>query len=177
MRHKAWLSMLSIVVAASVVAQDRPDFSGRWVLESPSAAGPDVARSLTVRQPIVRTNVSGAPMEPVFEELTVERRYASGTRSDTYRFGVGGTVGGGNRAGRGTGANGMIPETRVSLRWDGSLLVLDTGSYSGPTREAGPYTERTEVWQLNDAGRLVLSVTSRGSGVDATSQTLTYRKE
>jgi len=64
MRHKGWLSILSMLVAATVAAQDNPDFSGRWMLETSAGAGPDVALFLTVRQPVVRTNVYGAPMPP-----------------------------------------------------------------------------------------------------------------
>ena len=60
-RHMGWLSILSMLVAATVAAQDKPDFSGRWILETSVPAGPDVARSLTVRQTVVRTNVYGAP--------------------------------------------------------------------------------------------------------------------
>jgi hypothetical protein len=64
MRHNSWLSILPMLVAATVAAQDNPDFAGRWVLETSADAGPDVALFLTVRQPVVRTNVYGAPMPP-----------------------------------------------------------------------------------------------------------------
>ena len=60
LRQKGGLSILSLLVAATVAAQDKPDFSGRWILETSAGAGPDVARSLTVHQPVVRTNVYGA---------------------------------------------------------------------------------------------------------------------
>jgi len=177
MRHTGWLSILSMLVAATVAAQGKPDFSGRWVLAASPGAGPNVARSLTVRQPIVRTNVYGAPMDPLFGELTVERQFVSAVRTDIYQIGVtGGRVGGVVPTGRGTGPDMNIPEDRFSVRWEGNRLVIETGNYSGPTREAGPYTEHVEVWQLDARGMLILSVTDRGSGIESTTKTLTYRK-
>ncbi len=84
-----------------------------------------MARSLRVRQPIV---------------------------TDIYQIGVeGGGVGPVFPTGRGTGPDTNIPRTRFSVRWEGNRLVIETGNYSGPTREAGPYPEHVEVWQL-DAG-------------------------
>jgi hypothetical protein len=176
MRHKGWLSILSMLIAATVAAQDKPDFSGRWILETSAGAGPDVARSLTVRQSIVRTNVYGAPMEPFFKDLTVERELVSEVRTDTYQIGLEGGVVGGIPANRETAPGVNVSQTRFSVRWEGNRLVIDTGSSSGPTREAGPYTEHTEVWQLEAGGMLILSITDRGSGIPSTMKTLTYRK-
>jgi hypothetical protein len=177
MRHKIWLLTLSMLVAATVAAQDKPDFSGRWILESAAGAGPDVARSLRVRQPVVRTNVFGAPMPPFFKEISVERQFVTEVRTETYQIGVeGGTVSGGVSANRGTAQDANFSQTRFSVRWEDNHLVIDTVSYSGPTREAGPYTEHTEVWQLDAAGMLILSSTDRGSGIASTMKTLTYRK-
>lgn len=177
MRHKGWLSILSMLVAATVAAQDKPDFSGRWILETSAGASRDVARSLTVRQPVVRTNVYGAPMPPFFKELSVERQFVTDVRTDIYQIGVeGGMVGGVLPANRGAAPDVNVSQTRFSVRWEDNRLVIDSGSYSGPTREAGPYTEHTEVWQLDAAGMLVVSITDRGSGIASTTKTLTYRK-
>jgi hypothetical protein len=174
-RHTGWLSILAMLVAATVAAQDKPDFSGRWILETSAGAGPDGARALTVRQPVVRTNVYGAPMPPFFKALSVDRQFGTDIVTETYQIGIeGGMVSGLSPANR-----GIVPEfsqTRFSVRWDDNRLVMDTGSYSGPTREAGPYTEHTEVWQLDPAGRLIISTTDRGSGIASTTKTLTYRK-
>ena len=62
------------------------------------------------------------------------------------------------------------------MSWEDNRLVINTGSYSGPTREAGPYTEHSEVWQLDAAGMLILSIVDRGSSIASTAKTLTYRK-
>jgi hypothetical protein len=176
LRHQGWLSILSMVVAATVAAQDNPDFSGRWMLETSAGAGPDVALFLTVRQPVVRTNVYGAPMPPFFKELSVERQFGDDLRVETYQIGLGGGVVGVVAANRGTASAVNVPQTRFSVRWEGNRLVIDTGRYSGPTREAGPYTEHTEVWQLDSGGMLILFITDRGSGTASTTKTLTYRK-
>jgi hypothetical protein len=59
---------------------DKPDFSGRWILESPSVPGPDVPRSLALRQPlVVRTTVTGTPMAPAFWTIAIDRELASGS--------------------------------------------------------------------------------------------------
>src|SRR5687768_14816038 len=56
---------------------DKPDFSGRWILESASVPGPDVPRSLAVRQPlVVRTTVTGTPMAPAFRTIAIDRELA-----------------------------------------------------------------------------------------------------
>lgn len=85
------------VVSLSVrpaTAQDRPDFSGSWVLESGSP-GPDVPQALSVSQSLVRANVRGEPMTPFFKDITITRSLPGGTRSETYQIGVeGGTVSG-----------------------------------------------------------------------------------
>jgi hypothetical protein len=165
-----------MLVAATVAAQDNPDFSGRWVLETSADAGPDVALFLTVRQPVVRTNVHGAPMPPFFKELSVERQFGDDLRIETHQIGVEGGAVGVVAANRGTASDVNVPQTRFSVRWESNRLVIDTGRYSGPTREAGPYTEHTEVWQLDSRGRLLLSITDRGSGIASTTKTLTYRR-
>jgi hypothetical protein len=145
MRKIAWSSVLLLLIAATVAGQDKPDFSGRWVLENPADSASDIARSLTVRQSIVRTTARGAPMEPFFRDLMVEREFSTRARSESYQIGVvGGVVYGVDRTGRGAGPEGQNRETRFAVRWDENRLVIETGTYSGPTRESGPNTEHTE---------------------------------
>ena len=167
-------AILLTAIPTAVAAQDKPDFSGRWVLVSSSTPDPSAAQILTVRQTVTRTDVRGRPMEPYFSALIVERQFADRAATATYQIGVqGGMVGaivGGGRA-------ETRAETRHSVRWDGNRLVIETGSYSGPSRSDGPYSERSEEWQLDAAGRLVLSVTDRRSGAQEASNTLTYQKD
>lgn len=113
MRHTGWLAILSVLLAAPVAAQGKPDFSGHWILETPGGAGPDVAQLLTVRQPVVRTNVYGAPMPPFFKELSVERHFATDARTETYQIGVEGGVVGGVSPNRGTGQDVNFSQSRA----------------------------------------------------------------
>ena len=154
-----------MAIPNAVAAQDNPDFSGRWVLVSSSTPDPAAAQTLTVRQTVTRTNVFGRRIEPFFSALIVERQFGDRAATDTYQIGVqGGAVGGGGA------------ESRHSVHWEGNRLVIETGSYSGPARRDGPYSEHIEEWQVDAAGRLVLSVTDRRSGAQETSSTLTYQK-
>jgi hypothetical protein len=156
-------------MAAGAAAQDTADFLGHWVLLNPSDVASDIAQELTVRQSFERhVNV-----------ITIERRATSGVRSETYTIGtVGGVVGGlVSRSGRGSGPDGQIMETRFSTKWDGNRLVIQTGSYSGPTLESGPYTEHDEVWSLDPEGRLSITVTDRSSDAEPRTANLTYLKQ
>jgi len=52
-----WLWVLVLAVTGLVPTQDKPDnpdFSGQWILVSPSDSGATVARELTVHQSMVR---------------------------------------------------------------------------------------------------------------------------
>jgi hypothetical protein len=159
-----WLSVPLIV--ASVTAQAKPDFSGRWVLADAGDGGAAVAEELTV---------STSTTTPV-PTLMIERRLKSGVRSETYEIGVaGGTVGGIR-----PNVNGELiaspDRTEHSTKWDGNTLVIWRSSYSGPTRESGSYSEHHEVWSLDDHGRLVVVIYARSSTAAPTRMTLTYRR-
>jgi hypothetical protein len=129
MRTLVWWFLLVPLVAVGLRAQDKPDFSGSWVLQDPPQPGLDIPRRLTIRQPLVRTTILGEPMPPSFLDLTVERHFESGVRAETYHIGtIGGTVFG----------NGA--ESRVSVRWEGDRLHIEIGGHSGPKRgnSSGP---------------------------------------
>jgi len=171
------LSILSaFIVVEGAVAQAKPDFSGNWVLVSPSDAAANVAQELTVRQWVERrTSVRGKPVD--FILVTIARQSKSGLRSESYQIGLGrGTVGGVDRTGRGPGPNGEVPGTEVLTKRDGDRLVIESSSYSGATREAGPYTERKEVWSLDAEGALFITTTERSSDVEPWTTNLTYRR-
>src|SRR5205809_894516 len=118
-----------------MAAQGKPDFSGHWILETSADAAPDVPQSLTVRQPVVRTDVHGAPMAPFFKELSVERQFVTDVRTETYQVAVGGGMVGRIRANPGTAADVNVSQTRFSVRWEGNRLVIDTSRYSGPAAQ------------------------------------------
>jgi hypothetical protein len=155
-------------------AQSQPDFSGRWVLVRADPADAPAAGTLVVRQPIVRANVYGEPTQPFFKAITIERQFVDLTQIQTYDIGVtGGTVGG---IAAGHDPLASVPETRFFVRWEDNRLVIDTGSYAGSSRAAGPYTERTETWRLDEAGLLTVAVTDRRSDTGSTTSFATYRR-
>jgi hypothetical protein len=163
-----------IVVAVSVVvpfvAQDTPDFSGSWVLESASPSAADIPRALSVAMSLVRTNVRGEPMNPFFKDITVVRELANGTSSETFQIGVvGGSLGG--------TVAGEFPSRHHRVIWEKQTLVIETGSYTGPTPESGQWAERREAWSLDLEGRLRLAITSRSSGSASSTVTLVYRRQ
>jgi hypothetical protein len=171
MRRLGLFLVLLIATPRFVATQKQPDFSGEWVLVSATRSDSDAAPMLTVRQTLVRTDASGQPMAPFFSQLIVERKFVDHPRKDTYQLGVHGVRGG--ISGGIIGGGGV--QTRYSVLWEGDRLVIETGSYSGPSRQDGPYWEHTEVWGLDREGQLVLSITDR-SDKDQTSNTLTYRR-
>jgi hypothetical protein len=159
-------------LALTGTPQTRPGFSGTWVLEHQQSA-PDAPRQLMIRQ----SKTCAAPFEHV-EELTVERTFDDDVRVLTYRVGIGGgVVGGIGEDGRGSGPGGQRPTSKYSVRWDlRGRLVIETASYSGLTRAAGPYTEHTELWWLDATGALVMTLEHRTESGETT-RTLTYRRE
>jgi hypothetical protein len=157
-------------------ASDQPDFSGRWILDPRIAAGPDVARTLIVRQVLRRTNFRGDPIEPIFSDVSIDRELEGRLVSESHAIGlVGGVVGG--------IVSGTQPDSRprgswnqYAVTWDGSALIFDTASGSGAERDQGPWTERREAWSLDDGGRLKIVISTRSSEGAARSLTLLYRR-
>jgi hypothetical protein len=145
---------------------DFPDFSGRWSLVRPETAGAEVARTLTVRQPIVRTNVYGAPMAPAFLQITIERQLAATSQTDTY------TIGSRSGSVSGVPPGASVRSSSTLVRWEDKRLVIDTTISVG-----GTSAERTEVWQLDPDGTLTVSVTQRSSGTEPSTTTATYRRD
>jgi len=169
------LTVLALFTSAELSGQSQPDFSGRWafVLAEPTDA--QAAGTLIVQQPIVRTNVHGGPMQPFFKSITIERQFVNRTHTDVYELGVqGGRVGGPITADHDPLT--AVPQTRYFVRWEDNRLVMDTGSYAGSSREAGPYIERTETWQIDDSGMLVVTITDRASAMEPSSHSARYRR-
>jgi hypothetical protein len=168
-------TMCVVVVLASLgvglIAQDKPDFSGVWMLESGSS-GVDIPQTLSVSQSLVRTNVRGEPIPPFFKDITVRRSLPDGTHSETYQIGiVGGTV-----AGTADGNAGR-PRTHHRVAWEEQALVIESGSYTGAVQESGDWTERREVWSLDSNGRLHLAITTRSSVDASTTVMAMYRRQ
>jgi hypothetical protein len=162
---------LIVLATVTSAAQDKPDFSGRWILDPPRESGPDVASALTVRQASVRTTGDGDRTEP-FRNIAVDRQFGSITRSETYLIGVlGGFVPGINADGSPNG-----PKGHLGITWEGHSLVFESGSYTGPDPETGLWDERREVWSLDPDGRLRVVITTRSSADGSKAITWVYRR-
>jgi hypothetical protein len=162
---------LLVLTAAPLTAQDQPDFSGRWVLASELQSDLESPHALSVNQLLVRTNGRGEPMMPFFKEITVVRELKDSTRSETLQIGVeGGEIGG-------LPGRGIVSRARFAVRWEGRALVLERGTYSGPSPETGEWSEWRDVWSLDLEGRLRVSTTRRSSVDEARTTTLVYRRQ
>lgn len=170
--QQTWSIALIMLAMVGVAAQDKPDFSGRWVLATPQQSDADMPLALSVRQTLVRTTVRGDLMEPFFRDISIERQFETSTRSETHVIGVqGGTV-------RGLRADGSPngPTAHHAVRWDGNALVFESGSDTGQRSETGVWTERREIWSLDADGRLRVVITTRSSGDGSKAITLQYRR-
>ena len=54
--HQSWASLLIVFTTVGIAAQDKPDFSGRWVLTIPQQSDTDTPLALSVRQTVVRND-------------------------------------------------------------------------------------------------------------------------
>src|SRR3954469_8774279 len=167
--------ILAWSVAPAFSAQDKPDFSGDWILVSPINAASDAAQTMTVRESLGRESVKGTPIDPPLITLAVERRFNSGVHSELYTVGTQGGIVGGVVGNTGTGLSGQSQQTRFSTTWDGDRLVIDI-RYSGRPVDVGAESEHKEVWSLAPQGALFLTVTDRNPGTEPTTTNLTYRR-
>jgi hypothetical protein len=166
--------ILAWSVAPAISAQDKPDFSGQWVLVSP-INGAANAQTMTVRESFKRESVKGTPMDSPLITLAVERRSNNGVRSEVYTIGTVGGIVGGTAASTGTGTASHSPRTRFSTAWDGDTLVIDI-RYAGRPVDAGAESEHKEMWSLDPQGALLLITTDRSPGTEPTTTTLMYRR-
>ncbi|HEX7794684.1 MAG TPA: hypothetical protein VF456_10055 [Vicinamibacterales bacterium] len=176
---RALAALTALTLSADVgFAQDKPDFSGSWVLASgPSDA--DVPRALSIQQLVLRTTVRGEPMTPFFSDITITRTLAAGTSSETFKIGViGGSVTGGVVGGRIPGTTPrVVTRTHSRVFWDESTLVIESGRFTGPAPETGDWSERRELLSFTPNGGLLLEMESRSSTSDRKTIVATYRRE
>jgi hypothetical protein len=172
MGNAFWVLAPAVLLGSSLPAQVRPDFTGRWVLESPSRPAPYIPRALSVRQALLTTHVRGEPIGPFVKDITIEREFESSTTSETHQVGVvGGVVPGLDSHGRPNG-----PRQHHAVRWDANALVFESGTYTGESSETGVWTERREVWSLDADGRLHVLITTRSSVDEAGTVVLVFRR-
>jgi hypothetical protein len=149
------LCVLVIVIGGASAAQSKPDFSGQWVLASPTDVGLDAAPELVISQAVGTTGL-------VF---VVERRTKDGVRSERHRTGVRQTVE------RRDGST-----TVLFVRWDGETLVIQRDSYSGQTAGSRLDRQHQELWSIDPKGMLVMTAADRTAGAEPRTATFVYRK-
>ncbi len=167
----AWLFVLLSLVTAQQQRDLKPDFSGRWLLESASPS-PDVAGVLNVSHTL-STSPMNPPTAAYRERLRVESEFEGGRRAEAF-YELGGFASG-SVGGLPAGERRYTVESHRSVRWIGTTLVIQTGDYSG-TSDQQTYTEHGEEWSLDANGRLVIVVTDRATGKDDVMKTLIYRR-
>ena len=128
--------------------------------------------ALLVRQSLVGTTVRGDPTEPFFRDITIERAFQSGTRSETHLIGVQGGTG----PGLGPDGEPYGPTTHHAVTWASNSLVFESGCYTGPLPGTGTWALRREVWSLDDDGRLRVVITTGSSDAGSRGITLVYRR-
>jgi hypothetical protein len=168
----AWSLTLLILATAIVVAQNKPDFSGRWILAVPESSASDIPSALSVRQTVVRTTIHREPMEPFFKNIAIDLEFESGVRSEDHLIGVSGAIVPGRRP------DGSLQGLQAyhSVDWEGSSLVFENGTHTGPKPETGVWAERRETWSLDPEGRLRIVIVTRSSADDSRTVTLVYRR-
>ena len=152
-------------LAALAAAQDKPDFSGHWVLVNPRKPNESVARELTVWH---KRNEPDAPSGV----LHVERRFGNSGNIESESLLIG--VRGGTVNGISPGSTQAYPSTSyVSVTWNGSRLVIEKSSYSGP----GTAAQHVEEWSLGRKNTLVITMTDRiGGSMQPKTATVVYRR-
>jgi hypothetical protein len=159
----AWMFLL---LMAQMQVQPKPDFSGRWVLEGSPPVAVDVGTELVVE-------LSASSTRP---RLNVERRSERGWRTESHEIGiVSGVVGGVPPGGAGAGP-APYNTSQSSVTWNMETLVIWKSKYSGPARQSSPWIEYEERWSLDDQGKLHVSVAETGSGREARTFQLVYRR-
>jgi hypothetical protein len=152
-------------------AASRPDFSGSWVLESASPLDPDVPRTLSIRQFQVEKTATDGSTTVTFPSITIARNLETGPVTESHQIGmIGGTVGGIGKDGRQSG-----PSTSYAVKWDGTALVFEHESHTDRIDPA-TWSERREVWSLDETGRLRMVITTRSSDGSAGTLTRLYRR-
>ena len=167
MAGRTLASWCSVAVCSIVLhGQQGTDFSGSWVLEDGTAASAEIPARLTVQQPIATTTTLGAPMPAAYLTITVHRHFANTVRDETYFIGTfAGVVGG--TPGKPSKSSAYATGWKENALWIQHKNFTESGSLA---------SERTELWRLDEAGRLIVTLEITDAGKVET-RTLAFRRE
>ena len=160
--------LIAAACAVGVAAQRGTDFSGSWVLDQTQVRpAPDIPQRLVVEQPLTTTtSVQGVPMPPAYHTLYVTRYVGDVVQQEAHRIGlIGGIV---------NGFPGPPGGSRSEVTWRGDALWIYRDVYGA---EVANNWRRGEMWQIDDRGRLIITIESREAAEPTTTQTLAYIRE
>jgi hypothetical protein len=161
------LCVMLLATTLVVTAQDKPEFSGVWILMPSDSSASSAAQTLVVHQLLTRTSVRGIALDHPLITFEIERHSSGSVHSERYQIGViGGTIIG-------------DVETHHSTTWDGDRLVIETiySTYSARQRNTEISSTHTEVWSLDAQGTLSVVATDQNADAKPRTSTLIYRHQ
>ena len=149
MRTFTHILAAAIVLTTAAAAQQKPDFSGRWVITSPpEGAGREQTVTQDEKTLSVEQAMSGGVRKTIYQLDGVERQQALPTR-------------------------GQEIVVLSIASWDGDRIVISSRT-SYPN---GMKTQSREVWSLDSQGRLVIDYTEIGPTGPGPSMKVVYVKK
>ena len=149
--------LLTSFQASGAAAQDKPNFSGEWILVTPSEPPAGMARRLTVAHDAA--------------SIGITRMSDNGSKSESHKLDPSVTSG----AVKGTSGRGETL-TKSDARWTGSSLELNDNNCQSRPDGIETCVERSEAWSLGKTGLLSIEVTTYGPGKRVSKATFIYRK-
>jgi hypothetical protein len=142
----------AVLVTATLRAQDRPDFSGRWQLVQPTAA--ELALDTLTITPAEQLAVTDTPREIVITHLS---NPATHPEAGSFAYGSGGFVGGVPGGGV---TNGTWGTTYIGMQ------LMMSRSLMLPPDERGVRATlaRGSIWRLEAPDRLVIEFGEERTG-------------
>ena len=151
------LCLLLTSFQAGVVAQDKPNFLGEWILVSPSEPPAGTARTFTVAHEAA--------------SIRITRMTDSGLESASYTIDLATT------SGAVTGTSGTVGTlTKNQALWAGRSLEFNDNNCRSQRDGIETCVQRSEVWSLGKTGLLSIERTTFGPGKRVSKATFIYRK-
>jgi len=147
------LTVLTMVLAADLMAQSKPSFAGKWTLVT-NAAAPGgrgrLAQDFTVTQN--DKTITTTTENPERPDLNAVYNLDGSESSNPVTF------------------NGQTIQQLTTVKWDGSKLVMTTAiNFNGTAYEA------IQIWSLDASGNLAIEMTTDLAGAPGPKK-LTYKK-
>jgi hypothetical protein len=169
--QRLWCAVILFSLIVGPLAAQHQQLFGRWLLEPGQDSVSAAPQTVTVRQSLTRTMERG-PMKPFFRDITIERAFKTGIRSETYQIGVAGE---------------QLPSVKEDgtpnrvidhfVRFEGQSLIIESGSELNKTPKSDGRQEHREAWEIEPDGRLKLTITTRTANAPPETVTYMYRRQ